>query len=65
MDERLTTVAASRQLNDAGRNTRRQRAVIDQAAAVALLEQALQHERSTGQAPGTVVAALGRTQPNE
>ena len=37
VDERLTTVSASRQLSSAGRNTRRQRSVIDEAAAVALL----------------------------
>ncbi len=51
-DERLTTVTASRRLQSAGRNTRRQRAVIDQAAAVAILEQALAVERATGTAPG-------------
>lgn len=52
VDERLTTVTASRALSSAGRNTRRQRAVIDQAAAVAILEQALAQERATGRAPG-------------
>ena len=51
-DERLTTVEASRRLQTAGRNTRRQRAVIDQAAAVAILEQALAVEKATGAAPG-------------
>lgn len=51
-DERLTTADASRRLRAAGRNTRRQRAVIDQAAAVAVLEQALAVERATGRAPG-------------
>ena len=55
VDERLTTVSASRQLSSAGRNTRRQRAVIDQAAAVALLEQTLQHERTTGKPPGELL----------
>lgn len=55
VDERLTTVTASRQLSGAGRNTRRQRSVIDQAAAVALLEQALQHERTTGRPPGELL----------
>ncbi|MFZ0530759.1 MAG: Holliday junction resolvase RuvX, partial [Propionicimonas sp.] len=57
VDERLTTVTASRQLTSAGRNTRRQRSIIDQAAAVALLEQALAHERATGQPLGTTVEA--------
>ena len=60
VDERLTTVTASRQLSGAGRNTRRQRSVIDQAAAVALLEQALQHERTTGRPPGEVLPASGQ-----
>ncbi len=55
LDERLTTVTASRQLSGAGRNTRRQRSVIDQAAAVALLEEALRSERLTGDAPGELV----------
>lgn len=37
-DERLTTVTAGAALHGAGRNTRRQRDVIDQAAAVVLLQ---------------------------
>lgn len=45
VDERLTTVTASRGLSEAGRSTRRQRAVIDQAAAVAILEGVLAAER--------------------
>lgn len=57
VDERLTTVTASRQLSGAGRDTRRQRPVIDQAAAVALLETALQHERTTGRPPGELLPA--------
>ena len=55
VDERMTTVSATRQLQEAGRSARTQRAVIDQAAAVALLEQALQHERTTGRAPGELL----------
>lgn len=57
VDERLTTVTASRQLSGAGRNTRRQRQVIDQAAAVALLEMALRQERTTGRPPGELLPA--------
>lgn len=38
VDERLTTVTASAALHGAGRNTRKQRDVIDQAAAVVLLQ---------------------------
>jgi putative holliday junction resolvase len=51
-DERLTTVDASRRLRAAGRHIRHQRAVIDQVAAVAILEQALAVERATGEPPG-------------
>ena len=55
VDERLSTAAASRQLHAAGRNTRRQRQVIDQAAAVAILTAALDTERTTGTAPGELL----------
>lgn len=55
VDERLSTAAAARQLGQAGRSTRRQRGVIDQAAAVAILESALAQERATGQPPGEAV----------
>jgi len=37
-DERLTTVSAQRALQEAGRNAKKQRAVIDQAAAQILLQ---------------------------
>lgn len=37
-DERLTTVVATRQLRESGRTGRRQRAVVDQAAAVGILQ---------------------------
>lgn len=37
-DERLTTVAASRALQEAGRDSRKQRSVIDQAAAQIILQ---------------------------
>lgn len=59
VDERLTTVTAARGLASAGRNTRRQRSVIDQAAAVALLELTLQHERTTGRPPGELLLPDG------
>lgn len=55
VDERLSTRTASARLSSAGRNTRRQRSVIDQAAAVAILEGALDHERATGTPPGEVL----------
>ncbi len=44
-DERLTTVVAQRQLRDSGRKARRQRAVVDQVAAVAILQGWLDAQR--------------------
>ncbi len=38
VDERLTTVSATAALRASGRSSRRRRAVVDQAAAVALLQ---------------------------
>ena len=55
IDERLTTVSAGRELREAGRSTRDSRGVIDQAAAVVILEHALTLEGSTGRPPGTLV----------
>lgn len=57
VDERLTTVSAQRQLHAAGRDTRSSRRVIDAAAAVVLLEAALDHERNTGAPAGEQVHA--------
>lgn len=45
-DERLTTVAAQRSLRAAGVRARQQRAVIDQAAAVAILQSWLDQRRA-------------------
>jgi putative Holliday junction resolvase len=55
IDERLSTVQASAQLRTAGRSSKKQRSVIDQAAAVILLQHALDSERSQGVAPGYTV----------
>jgi putative Holliday junction resolvase len=52
VDERLTTVVAGRGLTEAGRPGRGRRAVIDQAAAVEILQQALEIERRTGHPAG-------------
>jgi len=52
VDERLSTAAASRSLGAAGRGSRRQRAVIDQAAAVEILQRALDVEERTGAPAG-------------
>ncbi|SDB94132.1 putative holliday junction resolvase [Raineyella antarctica] len=63
VDERMTTAAAARGLQAAGRNTRNQRAVIDQAAAVAILEHALSVERSTGAPAGELVEPTDQEDP--
>lgn len=48
VDERLSTATVAKQFEEIGRNTKKRRAVIDQAAAVSILEQALEKERQTG-----------------
>jgi putative Holliday junction resolvase len=55
VDERLTTVAAHRRLRDSGVPGRGQRAVVDQAAAVIILQSALDAEASSGRPPGETV----------
>ena len=45
IDERLSTVGAARQLKESGLNSRESKAAIDQAAAVAILEQAISIEK--------------------
>lgn len=54
-DERLTTVSAERALRESGRRGPARRAVVDQAAAVEILQHALDRERSTGVPAGTSV----------
>ncbi len=54
-DERLTTVSATAMLRDRGRKGGKQRAVVDQVAAVVILQHALDTERATGTAPGEIV----------
>lgn len=52
IDERLTTSIANSQLRELGINQKKARANIDQLAAVAILEYALNMERNTGRIPG-------------
>lgn len=59
LDERLSTVESARALAAAGRNTRKSRSVIDQAAAVTILQSALNSERQTGRIPGDPVPVQG------
>ena len=55
VDERLTTVSAQHALRASGRSSRSHRPVIDQVAAVIILQHALDGERSGGARPGTRV----------
>ena len=52
VDERLTTVTATRGLRESGVRGPRSRTVVDQAAAVVILQNALDAERASGQPPG-------------
>ena len=54
-DERLTTVSAEAMLRDRGRKGRDRRSVVDMAAAVVILQNALDAERATGNPPGEIV----------
>ena len=62
MDERLTTVTASQRLHEREKR-QEQRGLIDAAAAVAILEQALAFEHSGGKPPGELVSALAARSP--
>ncbi|MET0467637.1 MAG: Holliday junction resolvase RuvX [Aeromicrobium sp.] len=55
IDERLSTVAGQAQLHASGRTTKSSRSVIDQAAAVVILQSAIDAEKTRGTAPGEVV----------
>lgn len=54
-DERLSTVTAEAQLREQGRKGSSRRRVVDQAAAVIILQHALDSERTAGVAPGEIV----------
>lgn len=58
VDERLSTVSAQTQLRQAGKRTKQSRSIIDQAAAVVILQHALDIERSRGEAAGSVVETI-------
>ncbi len=55
VDERLSTVSAHQALRTSGRSTRGSKPVIDQIAAVIILQHALDAERMGGIPPGAVV----------
>lgn len=58
VDERLTTVSAHRSLHEAGLNTRQHRRVVDQAAAIGILQHAIDTQRSQGKDVGVPVPAM-------
>jgi len=60
VDERFTTVTAERVLRERGRKGQRRRAVVDQVAAVEILQSALDGERTSGRAPGETVDGTPR-----
>lgn len=55
VDERMSTVTAEAVLRDRGRKGRKRRAVVDQAAAVVILQAAIDTERTTGAPAGEPV----------
>lgn len=55
VDERLSTVSANSALRASGRNAKNSRSVVDQVAAVIILQHALDFERSADSPPGAVV----------
>ncbi|GAA2231471.1 Holliday junction resolvase RuvX [Promicromonospora sukumoe] len=55
VDERMTTVTAHQALHAAGRKSKKHRSVIDQAAAVIILQSALDAERAKGERAGELV----------
>lgn len=55
VDERLSTVSAHAALRDTGRSQRSSRSIVDQVAAVVLLQHALDVEKSTGRPAGSPV----------
>jgi putative Holliday junction resolvase len=54
-DERLSTVTAEAVLREQGRKGKKRRAVVDQAAAVVILQNALDTERASGRPAGECV----------
>ncbi|MBL1096557.1 Holliday junction resolvase RuvX [Streptomyces coffeae] len=58
IDERMTTVTASQGLRASGVTAKKGRSVVDQAAAVVILQSALEAERTSGRPPGEVVEVV-------
>lgn len=58
VDERLTTTTAHQQLRASGKKQHQTRSVVDQVAAVMLVQHALDFESQTGNVPGTPIADI-------
>jgi putative Holliday junction resolvase len=58
VDERMSTVTATHGLRASGVKAKKGRAVVDQAAAVVILQSALEAERVSGKAPGESVEPI-------
>ncbi|MBB5935605.1 Holliday junction resolvase RuvX [Streptomyces zagrosensis] len=58
VDERMSTVTAAQGLRAAGVNSKKGRSVVDQAAAVIILQNALEIERASGRPPGDAVEVV-------
>lgn len=55
IDERMSTMTAQARLRSSGRSTKNSRSVVDQVAAIVILESALEAERLRDEPPGEVV----------
>lgn len=64
-DERLSTTSAHRQLDEAGQAKSDRHDIIDQAAAVLILQTALDNERLAGRPPGELIQIVDREKQEE
>ncbi|PWC04057.1 Holliday junction resolvase RuvX [Agromyces badenianii] len=55
VDERLSTVSAQQALRATGKSTRKQRPIVDQVAAVIILQHAIDAERASERPPGRTI----------
>ncbi|MGY1454856.1 Holliday junction resolvase RuvX [Streptomyces sp. SS8] len=60
VDERMSTVTAAQSMRASGVSSKKGRGRIDQAAAVVILQSALETERVSGRAPGECVETAAR-----
>ena len=63
VDERLSTVSAQQALRASGKSSRSQRPIVDQVAAVIILQHAIDAERASGNPPGHSVDTYEGQQP--